>query len=168
MLTRLGEEATPIVRDGDGMTVWPPGVLGSITHCAGYRAAAVARTGDLDVLGIDAKPHAAPPVAYWNGYASTGASPAGDDWREFDRHRMGSATALGLKGVVPQMRASLDFSEADVVIDPATRASVAQMLVPGPVVSGARLYVFTGRFVVADAVLVTAVTGAAGKPLCPS
>jgi len=36
--------------------VWPDGVVGGITHCAGYRAAAVARTDDLAGLGIDAEP----------------------------------------------------------------------------------------------------------------
>ena len=29
-----------------------------MTHCAGYRAAAVARSGDLAAVGIDAEPHA--------------------------------------------------------------------------------------------------------------
>jgi 4'-phosphopantetheinyl transferase EntD len=31
-------------------------VPGSLTHCAGYRAAAIARTADLEFLGIDAEP----------------------------------------------------------------------------------------------------------------
>ena len=34
-------------------------IVGSITHCRGYRAAAVARTADLVTIGIDAEPHAA-------------------------------------------------------------------------------------------------------------
>jgi 4'-phosphopantetheinyl transferase EntD len=33
--------------------VWPPGVVGSLTHCHGYAAAAVARARDLQCLGID-------------------------------------------------------------------------------------------------------------------
>lgn len=36
--------------------VWPPGVVGSITHCRGYVAASVARAGDLAAIGIDAEP----------------------------------------------------------------------------------------------------------------
>jgi 4'-phosphopantetheinyl transferase EntD len=36
---------------------WPDGVVGSMTHCDGYRAAAVARAADLAALGIDAEPH---------------------------------------------------------------------------------------------------------------
>jgi 4'-phosphopantetheinyl transferase EntD len=37
---------------------WPAGIVGSITHCEGYRAAAAARGSDLIALGIDAEPHA--------------------------------------------------------------------------------------------------------------
>ncbi len=33
--------------------VWPPGVVGSLTHCHGYAAAAVAPARDLQCLGID-------------------------------------------------------------------------------------------------------------------
>lgn len=36
--------------------VWPSGIAGSITHCAGYRAVAVARADDLLSVGIDAEP----------------------------------------------------------------------------------------------------------------
>src|ERR1043166_9477590 len=33
--------------------LWPPSVVGSITHTTGYAAAVVARQGDLRSLGID-------------------------------------------------------------------------------------------------------------------
>src|SRR5205085_5147682 len=36
--------------------VWPPGVVGSITHCAGLVAAAVAWSDEMAALGIDAEP----------------------------------------------------------------------------------------------------------------
>lgn len=55
-LTRLGVTPGPIPRSERGAPVWPPGVVGGITHCDGYRAAAVARTGELAGLGIDAEP----------------------------------------------------------------------------------------------------------------
>ena len=60
-LARLGVPAVPIVRDADGAPVWPAGVVGSMTHCAGYRAAVVARAAELRSVGIDAEPHAALP-----------------------------------------------------------------------------------------------------------
>jgi len=60
-LRELGFPDVPIVPDDDRAPVWPAGVVGSITHCAGYRAAAAARSDDLSGLGIDAEPHAALP-----------------------------------------------------------------------------------------------------------
>jgi enterobactin synthetase component D / holo-[acyl-carrier protein] synthase len=38
------------------MPVWPRGIVGSITHCAGLVAAAVAWSDDLVAIGIDAEP----------------------------------------------------------------------------------------------------------------
>ncbi|MEW1838826.1 4'-phosphopantetheinyl transferase superfamily protein [Nonomuraea angiospora] len=54
-LRQLGVAPRPILRGDRGAPTWPPGVVGSITHCAGYRAAAVAH-GALSI-GIDAEPH---------------------------------------------------------------------------------------------------------------
>lgn len=55
-LRSLGIEPAPILAGERGMPQWPPGVVGSITHCAGYRGAAVARSRDLLAIGIDAEP----------------------------------------------------------------------------------------------------------------
>lgn len=60
-LRQLGVPAVPILPDGDRAPRWPVGVVGSMTHCAGYRAAVVARSGELSGVGIDAEPHAALP-----------------------------------------------------------------------------------------------------------
>jgi 4'-phosphopantetheinyl transferase EntD len=56
-LGRLGVPPVPIVRGERGAPVWPPGIVGSITHCDGYRAAAVARDRDVLAVGIDAEPN---------------------------------------------------------------------------------------------------------------
>ena len=56
-LAALGVTAGPIPRGERGAPRWPAGVVGGITHCDGYRAAAVARDADLRALGIDAEPH---------------------------------------------------------------------------------------------------------------
>src|ERR687896_1732938 len=60
-LRQLGVPAVPILPNGDRAPRWPVGVVGSMTHCVGYRAAAVARSAELRALGIDAEPHAALP-----------------------------------------------------------------------------------------------------------
>lgn len=54
---RLGVDPAPIVPGRRGAPQWPPGLVGSITHCAGYRAAAVARVDELMAVGIDAEPN---------------------------------------------------------------------------------------------------------------
>jgi 4'-phosphopantetheinyl transferase EntD len=60
-LRQLGVPAVSILPDEDRAPRWPVGVVGSMTHCAGYRAAVVARCGELCGVGIDAEPHAALP-----------------------------------------------------------------------------------------------------------
>jgi 4'-phosphopantetheinyl transferase EntD len=46
-----------------GAPRWPDGVVGSMTHCNGYRATVVAHSGRVRSLGIDAELHAPlPPV----------------------------------------------------------------------------------------------------------
>src|ERR687893_269172 len=61
-LRQLGVPAAPILPDGNRAPRWPIGVVGSMTHCAGYRAAVVAGSGELRGVGIDAEPHAALPA----------------------------------------------------------------------------------------------------------
>ncbi|MEU9237271.1 4'-phosphopantetheinyl transferase family protein [Streptomyces subrutilus] len=65
-MTGLGLPPLPVLPNGEGPTWsrnaprWPDGLTGSMTHCAGYRAAALAPTGaghQLLSLGIDAEPN---------------------------------------------------------------------------------------------------------------
>jgi 4'-phosphopantetheinyl transferase EntD len=56
-LVQLGFPPAPIPSGPAGEPRWPAGVVGSITHCEGYRAAAVARATDLGALAIDAEPN---------------------------------------------------------------------------------------------------------------
>jgi 4'-phosphopantetheinyl transferase EntD len=56
----------------DGRPLWPEGVVGSITHCEGFRACAVGRRAQLAGLGIDAEPHRPLPLGVLNA-VSTGA-----------------------------------------------------------------------------------------------
>ena len=55
-LAALGQPPVAIPSGARGAPGWPDGITGSITHCAGYRAAAVARTSDIAAIGIDAEP----------------------------------------------------------------------------------------------------------------
>lgn len=53
-----GTAAPPVtlLPDRDGVPRWPEGVVGSMTHTRGYRAAVVARAADVTRIGIDAEP----------------------------------------------------------------------------------------------------------------
>ncbi|MCX4746054.1 4'-phosphopantetheinyl transferase superfamily protein [Kitasatospora sp. NBC_01287] len=60
-LAGLGLPGRAIPAGPRGEPLWPAGVVGSITHCRGYRAAAVARSAQVPLLGIDAEEHRALP-----------------------------------------------------------------------------------------------------------
>jgi len=62
-LRKIGVPAVPILPDTNGAPRWPVGVVGSLTHCRGYRAAVVARSPSLRGVGIDAEVHAGLPSA---------------------------------------------------------------------------------------------------------
>src|SRR5262252_10024330 len=55
-LASLGAPAGPVLPGRAGEPRWPGGVVGSITHCAGYRACAVSLARDMAAIGIDAEP----------------------------------------------------------------------------------------------------------------
>jgi 4'-phosphopantetheinyl transferase EntD len=55
-LARLGLPPAPILPGERGAPRWPQGITGSITHCAGYRAAAVAWASSILTIGVDAEP----------------------------------------------------------------------------------------------------------------
>ena len=69
-LSRLGVPAAPVLAGRAGQPLWPAGVTGSITHCAGYRACAVARAADVAAIGIDAEPDAGLPAGLIESLAS--------------------------------------------------------------------------------------------------
>lgn len=64
-MSALGVGAQAIPAQPDRRPRWPEGLLGSITHCAGFAAAAVARTGGLRSVGIDAEVVGALEQALW-------------------------------------------------------------------------------------------------------
>jgi 4'-phosphopantetheinyl transferase EntD len=52
----LGVAPTAILTGPRREPLWPRGIVGSITHCRGYHAAAVARATHVRSIGIDAEP----------------------------------------------------------------------------------------------------------------
>lgn len=162
-LRRLGVAPVPIVPGERGAPQWPSGVVGSMTHCEGYRAAAIARQRDVATIGIDAEPHERLPVGVL-GVVTVAAErlmlarlavavPA-VCW---DRLLFSAKESI-YKAWFPLTKKWLDFAEAEVVIDPRAGRFVAHLLVPGPMIGGRRYQEFDGRYVVKDGLIVTALT----------
>jgi 4'-phosphopantetheinyl transferase EntD len=52
-LARLGATGLPLLMGDKGVPVWPPGIVGSISHCDGCCGAAVARRQQIQGIGLD-------------------------------------------------------------------------------------------------------------------
>lgn len=156
-LRELGHPHVAIPPGPRGEPRWPDGVIGSLTHCAGYRAAAVSRRGRLVALGIDGEPDAPLPagvLAAVSSPAERAALPA--EVAHADRVLFSAKEAV-FKAWFPLAATMLDFTEASVRIDPAGLFT-ATLLVPGPLVAGRRLDRFQGRWRRGDGLVLTAVT----------
>lgn len=152
--------------------LWPDGVVGSLTHCAGYRAAAVARRRDLASLGIDAEPHDTLPAGVLDRVAlpaerdALDRLPAGICWDRL----LFSAKESVYKAWYPLAGRWLGFSDARVDLwpdpgaDPSTGALAVRLLVPGPVLADRPLSAIAGRYAVSAGLVLTAVHVPAGAP----
>lgn len=69
-LAALGLVAVPVLPGPRGEPQWPADVVGSITHCPGYRACAAAFLGDVVAIGIDAEPDRPLPDGLLEGVAT--------------------------------------------------------------------------------------------------
>ncbi|MET7339318.1 4'-phosphopantetheinyl transferase superfamily protein [Nonomuraea sp. NPDC005650] len=156
-LSRLGLPPAPILPGERGAPGWPPGVTGAITHCAGYRAAAVSL--DALAVGIDAEPDEPLPdgvleaVALDRERADLARLGGGGHW---DRLLFCAKEAV-YKAWFPLTRRWLGFDEAHITLT-RTGTFTARFLVPGPRVLGRELTGFAGRWLAADGLLVTAIT----------
>lgn len=162
-LGALGLPPVPLLPGRRGAPRWPEGVVGSMTHCDGYRAAAVAPASHTLAIGIDAEPNGPLPdgvlaaVALPREREQVRALGGTDPEVHWDR-LLFSAKESVFKTWYPLTGRELDFDEADIALDPAAGTFTARLLVPGPVVAGRPLDVFTGRWLARDGLVVTAIT----------
>jgi enterobactin synthetase component D / holo-[acyl-carrier protein] synthase len=162
-LAELGVRPAPLVPGERGAPSWPDGVVGSMTHCEGLRAAAVASRRDVLTLGIDAEPDAALPDGVLRVVAlpgELGALPSGGPV-SWDRLLFCAKEAV-YKAWFPLARRFLGFDEAAVAIDE-SGTFTARLLVPGPRVGGAEMTGFTGRWIAQNGLLAAAVVA-----VCPA
>lgn len=169
-LARLGQPAVPIIPGRNREPQWPVGIVGSLTHCDGYRAAAVAWSGEVASLGIDAEVNQPLP----EGVAALVT--VGDESRmlaaltdagpavAWDRLLFSAKESI-YKTWYPLTGRWLDFTECELVIDAAAGSFSGRLLVPGPVLGGRTVDAFDGRWVVSGRhVLTGVVVPTAGAP----
>jgi enterobactin synthetase component D / holo-[acyl-carrier protein] synthase len=169
-LARLHAAAGPVLPGPAGEPRWPGDVVGSITHCAGYRACAVARARDLAAIGIDAEPC----LALAGGLLTAVAGDAELAWlaelsaaspgTHLDRVLF-SAKESVYKAWYPHTGERLGLRAMTVRICPAGRfaanvpcgseASAAPH--PGAAAAGPRVARLTGRWLVSRGLIITAV-----------
>jgi 4'-phosphopantetheinyl transferase EntD len=165
-LAAIGIPPAPIMPGDRGAPQWPPGIVGSITHCAGYRAAAVARACDVLTIGLDAEPHEILPGGVLEAISLPGererlpALAAAEPGICWDR-LLFCAKEATYKAWFPLARRWLGFEDADIVINAADGSFETRLLVPGPMVSGSPLAGFTGRWLARDGLILTAITALA-------
>jgi 4'-phosphopantetheinyl transferase EntD len=161
-LADLGVPPVPILRGERGAPQWPPGIAGSITHCAEYRAAAVARTHDVVTIGLDAEPDEPLPDGVLKVISLPGerdrqhelaAAMPGTSW---DRLLFCAKESV-YKAWFPVARRWLGFEDADITIDPEAGTFEARLLVPAPLIGDLPLTGFTGRWLAANGLLLAAI-----------
>jgi 4'-phosphopantetheinyl transferase EntD len=164
-LSRLGHPAVSILPGNQREPLWPAGVVGSMTHCEGYSAAAVARTGHVASLGIDAEPNAQLPEGVLpqvtvgveermlKRLAATDT--AGIAWDRL----LFSAKESVYKAWFPLARSWLDFSDCEVRIDADSGSFQGILRVSGPTVGRNPITCMSGRWAITPSRhIVTAVT----------
>jgi 4'-phosphopantetheinyl transferase EntD len=165
-LSDLGFAPVPILPGERGAPGWPDGVVGAITHCAGYRAAVVARTDTVVTVGVDAEPNEPLPTgvletvalaAERRRLAELAAAQPAVCWDRL----LFSAKESVYKAWFPLARRWLDFAEADIDVWPNDERSggfTARLLVDGPTVAPhGRLSALSGRWLADDGLVTTAV-----------
>lgn len=165
-LARLGVRPCSVPSGPRGEPVWPQGVVGSITHCRGYVACAVAPRELLGAVGIDAEPHEALDEGILPEIVTPAESRRVTDlsaaWPDVHWDRVWfSAKEAVYKAWFPLTRQWLGFHDAEVTVDGASGRFLAQLLVPGARIDGECISSFSGRWLVRDSVTLTAVTRAA-------
>ena len=159
-LAALGRPAVTVPVGARREPLWPPGVVGSLTHCATYGAAAVSDSASILALGIDAEVHA--PLSERVIAKICTAS---------ERHWLRDAPATGIhwptlifsakesvyKAWFPVTRQWLGFLDVDLDLDPEGGTFQARLTVPDTAASAGFPASVTGRFVCLEDLILTAV-----------
>jgi 4'-phosphopantetheinyl transferase EntD len=166
---QLGLPPAAVANGPRGEPLWPAGIVGSITHCEGYRACALARASEVLTIGIDAEPNAPLPA----GVLCDIAGPRELTWLEDRRRReprvhwdrlLFSAKESVYKAWFPLAGRWLGFEDAELTLAAETGRFTARLLVPGPSPAGRQLAGFSGRWLVRDGLVLTAIVLPTSQP----
>lgn len=150
-LVRMGVAPAPILSGSRGEPLWPAGVTGSMTHCRGYRAAAVAHGVDIASVGIDAEPNAELPAdaagvvllpSERTQLAQLYPRSASVAWSRL----IFSAKEAVYKACYPLCRTWIDFTECAVCISPGDQGFTARLLTAPVVVNRREVQTLRGRW----------------------
>jgi 4'-phosphopantetheinyl transferase EntD len=155
-LVELGYPAAAILPGPNREPLWPEGVVGSITHCRGYRAAAVAARDAFVSIGIDAEPHEELPSGILDRVAlpeELAALETHQSSMHWDRILFSAKESI-YKAWFPLTRQWLGFEDAAVFFDP-IGATFQARLFKHASVGGVRLDTVDGRFRVLNGLVLT-------------
>jgi 4'-phosphopantetheinyl transferase EntD len=162
-LGELGLPPVPILKGDKGEPCWPDGVVGSLTHCEGFRGAVVGRSGEVRSVGIDAEPHGVLPKGVLDAISlpaertELGALPAGMHWDRI----LFCAKEATYKTWYPLTHRWLGFEDAHITFSvDATGAAGAfesRILIDPAAESGPPLTELSGRWSVDKGLVLTAI-----------
>ena len=161
-LGRLGYPPVPILPGIGGAPKWPAGVLGSMTHCAGYAAAAVGPFPQISALGIDAEPDAPLPDGVLDLVATAAEQDqlamiqSGPDSPNWDRLLFSAKEAL-YKAWFPLVGEWLDHQEAEIRFHPHEATFTVLLFRDGLIVNGRQINRLHGRWIGERGILLTTV-----------
>ena len=163
-LGELGFPPVPILKGEKGEPCWPDGVVGSLTHCAGYRGAVVGRDGAVRSVGVDAEPHDVLPDGVLDAIslpaerAELAALPSGLHWDRI----LFCAKEATYKAWFPLTKRWLGFEDAHIIfgVDDSGSAGSFEstILIDGATLSGPPLSTLSGRWSVDRELVLTAIT----------
>ena len=161
-LKEIGGPMVAVPRGPRGNPTWPTGVVGSLTHCDGYRAAAVARTAQIVAVGIDAEISAPLPDGVLDSVtsrserdhlAALGSAIPDIPW---DRLLFSAKESL-YKVWSPLTARWLGFEDAAVSFEPRAGQFTARLIGRHLEVGGERISEMRGRFALRRGRLLTAI-----------
>jgi len=162
-LGELGLPPVPILKGDKGEPCWPDGVVGSLTHCAGYRGAVVGRGAAVRSVGVDAEPHDVLPhgvpdaISLPEERSELAALPAGVHWDRI----LFCAKEATYKAWFPLTKRWLGFEDAHITfgVDGSGSGGTFEsvILIDGATLSGPPLTSLAGRWSVERELVLTAI-----------